>query len=301
MRYHDFRFQNDKLFCFYKNDFCRRKLANSNCSFFVQCICGQVPPSLDDLKDRMEIGDFSFPNKLQYFSGSLKGTDSYWRRKRDELNAWINYHLEQKHGPPTLFITLSCAEYWWPDLQKLLAMRLRKILDTRHHELSKNVERGDVKSRMKAVNLHTGLVQEFFTLRTTSWIQTFGKKLFKISHYWEAFEFSKGRGQIHTHLLAITNDQYGRLKSYYNLRHSLDCYNKIVQLMADYAYDVLDMTSEHPGLELPTDATYDHSDSMNKHYSDIDNDLLDQRDLSIYCQIHSCNSFCMRHKINCKQ
>ena len=106
--------------------------------------------------------NFSFINKLQYFSGSLKGTDSYWRRKKEELNSWMTYHLEQKHGPPTLFITLSCAELWWPDLQRLLSDRLLKAGKEKYNRLSEEVLNGNHGSRMKAINLHTGLVQEFF-------------------------------------------------------------------------------------------------------------------------------------------
>ena len=38
------------------------------------------------------------------FNGSSKGTDSYWKRKKIELNEWMLYHIEKGHGPPTLFI-----------------------------------------------------------------------------------------------------------------------------------------------------------------------------------------------------
>ena len=76
--------------------------------------------------------NYSFVNKLQYWSGYLKGSDGYWRQKIYELNEWIFYHLEQLHGPPTLFNTLSCAEYWWPDLQRLL-MSPRDAASSMHH------------------------------------------------------------------------------------------------------------------------------------------------------------------------
>ena len=166
MRYKDCRFERDKMFCFYANDFCQRKLANSNAGFFVNCVCGKLPPTVDDLIDEIDRGDYSFITKLQYFSGNLKGTDSFWRRNKLELDAWMAYHVEQSNGPPTLFITLSCAEYWWPDLHRLLVERLMKSVDRNHHKLAEKVKCGDHSSCIKAINLHTGLVQEFFIIRT---------------------------------------------------------------------------------------------------------------------------------------
>ena len=122
------------------------------------------------------------------------------------------YHIEKGHGPPTLFITLSCAELWWPDLRKLLSDRLILSGVTEYKLLATNVIMGDLKSIMKAVNLYTGLVQEFFHKRTTSWIENVGRPLLHITNYWGAFEFAKGRGQIHIHILAITSDQIQWLK-----------------------------------------------------------------------------------------
>ena len=55
-----------------------------------------------------------------------------------ELNSWINYHLEHKNGPPTLFITLSCAEYWWPDLKRLILTRIKNKNLTQYKELQKD-------------------------------------------------------------------------------------------------------------------------------------------------------------------
>lgn len=311
MRYKDGRFQNDRIFSFYANDFCQRKLANSNGGFFVRQVCGQCPLNMDDLKDQISCGNLSFVNKLQYFSGSIKGTDSYWRRKKHELNAWILYHLEQRHGPPTLFITLSCAEYWWPDLQRLIAERLKKSKNLDHHLLADKILKGDHKSRLKGVNLYTGLVQEFFHKRTEAWLEIVGRKLFNITHFWAAYEFAAGRGQIHMHLLAITDDQYSRLKDYHMLRkNGIDNVIEKTNLMSDYAKKTLKMTSNHPGLQPNNNdkqiktinkkwhesSKYKWIHALNERYCEIADEIVDQRDLSYCCQIHFCNDFCMRNK-----
>lgn len=61
----------------------------------------------------------------------------------------------------------------------------------------------DTKARNKAVNDYAAVVQEFFINRTEDYLKTVGKEVLGIQYYWCRFEFAKGRGQIHAHLLAI--------------------------------------------------------------------------------------------------
>ncbi len=58
---------------------------------------------------------------LRSFSRNIKGSDNYWRSRTKDLQHWITHHVARGHGPPTFFITLSCAENWWIDLRSLLA------------------------------------------------------------------------------------------------------------------------------------------------------------------------------------
>jgi hypothetical protein len=100
-------------------------------------------------------------------------------------------------------MTLSCAEYFWPDLKRLLEEFIlvaenRKVdLSLNHSELN------------KALNDYTLVVQEFFQLRVDKYLKTVGLHVFGIKHYWGRFEFAKSRGQIHLHLLGITDDAVG--------------------------------------------------------------------------------------------
>eukprot|EP00984_Skeletonema_dohrnii_P026370 scaffold15707_cov94-Skeletonema_dohrnii-CCMP3373.AAC.4 len=57
----------------------------------------------------MRRGNFSYLGKLKYFAKNIRGCDSFWG-KTAELESWIDYHIGRGHGPPTHFITLSCAE-----------------------------------------------------------------------------------------------------------------------------------------------------------------------------------------------
>jgi hypothetical protein len=58
---------------------------------------------------------------LRHFSRKIKVSDNYWRSRTKDLYHWITQHVARGHGPPTFFITLSCAENWWIDLICLLA------------------------------------------------------------------------------------------------------------------------------------------------------------------------------------
>jgi hypothetical protein len=58
-----------------------------------------------------------FIDKLVYF---VPGSSSYWRIKKSELYSWINHHIEEGRGASTVFLTLSCAEFFRPTLKRLL-------------------------------------------------------------------------------------------------------------------------------------------------------------------------------------
>jgi hypothetical protein len=54
---------------------------------------------------------------LEGHSRKIKGGDNFWQRKTEDLKHWITHHVARGHGPPTFFVTLSCAENWWPNLK----------------------------------------------------------------------------------------------------------------------------------------------------------------------------------------
>jgi len=75
------------------------------------------------------------------------------------IGDWINHHIEKGRGPPNIFMTLSCAEYFWPDLKRLLEHYIyitegtKVDLDVNLHKLH------------QALNDYTIIVQEFFQIR----------------------------------------------------------------------------------------------------------------------------------------
>ncbi len=53
---------------------------------------------------------------------------------------------------------------------------------------------------------HPLFVDEYFMRRAKSFMATVIKTALGIEHYWGRVEFAPGRGAIHLHIVAITND-----------------------------------------------------------------------------------------------
>jgi len=86
-------------------------------------------------------------------------------------------------------MTFSCAEYWWPDLQSLLYQRCK---GTEQKYLAETMINGDTdKARIKAkrilIDSYAAIIEEFFQLRVDNWMETIGKDIFNINHYYLRF------------------------------------------------------------------------------------------------------------------
>jgi hypothetical protein len=130
LQYEDGRFAKDKMWSFFVLNFTTRRRNQTSGRFFVDGFHKNSPESVEELQERISGGDTSFINHLTYYSQKVRGGSGFWRSKRAELYSWINYHVKHGHGMPNFFITLSCAEYFWPDIIRLLNERLLLAGDT---------------------------------------------------------------------------------------------------------------------------------------------------------------------------
>ena len=163
------------------------------------------PKTLEQLQTEICSGNTRWLDRLSYYFGQLACSAGYWRSKRAEVYTWIIHHIEAGHGPPNFFITLSCTEYLWPDIKRLIKERL-DIAELDAPELEKSL--------VQIVNDYTLVVQEYFQERVKIWLSTIGAKVFHIKYYWLRYEFAPSRGQIHAHMLAI-HDNPEVMKPYY--------------------------------------------------------------------------------------
>ncbi len=80
------------------------------CHFFSRGkFLGQNTHAIEQIKEKLECGDDCYIQMLHYYSHNIKGSDNYWRSKTQELEGWIQHHVSRGRGPPTFFITFSCA------------------------------------------------------------------------------------------------------------------------------------------------------------------------------------------------
>jgi hypothetical protein len=122
-------------------------------------------------------------------------------------------------------------------------------------------------------------------------MDTVGKEIFRIKHYYTRFEFAKGRGQIHAHILAITQDN-GICVEFYQKYVRDDDTGGGTKILSEYARNQLGLTADLPKVnETLLDLT---RTSLENRYSDFTNAKADLYSLCIDCHIHECNKFCLR-------
>src|SRR5688572_9880417 len=100
--------------------FCNKKKNQMSGGFFVDGFFKDGPKDLAELQSEIADGNAEWLERLCYYSQRVTGSAGYWRAKRAEVYNWINHHIEADHGPPNFFITLSCVEYMWPDIKRLI-------------------------------------------------------------------------------------------------------------------------------------------------------------------------------------
>ena len=234
MRFKDARFITDKVFCFYLWNFIMRRRNQAQGNFYVNKLSTSGNLTLDELKEKLLQGNNTFLNEISYYSKKVKGSDGYWRSKRYELLQWVTHHIEMGNGAPSYFGTLSCAEYWWPDIIRLVEERIYIATG-----VVRKFEAGS-SGIVQVMNDYSAVVQEYFQLRVAIWFETIGKHVFSIAHYWLRYEFAPSRGQIHAHFLAIHNDKEIQHDLHAN-RHSPEHQAK---LLSDWAESKIALTAE---------------------------------------------------------
>jgi hypothetical protein len=279
--YKDGRFAKDKMWGFFALNYVERHKNQSSGGFFVNSWFKEGEKTLEEMKKDIEAGNLEWIEKITYYSQRIHGSPAYWRAKRSEVYTWINHHVHAGNGAPNFFITLSCAEYYWKDVKKLIKDRYEAAgLDAPDLE----------KSWVEIVNDHTLIVQEYFQERVKIWLETVGKDIFKIKHYWLRFEFTPSRGQIHTHILAISD-----------FRHVFERYSQFsdnrplqAELLRLWSEKYIGMTCNVDEAFLSTFQKDNENHPASKYYSDVENQEKDKAESLLFLQQHDCGGYCLR-------
>ena len=278
-------------------NYMHRRRNQDHGNWFIKGFMEDAPPTMDDLKERLSEGDTKFLDQMLYYTQKVKGSDAYWRAKRAELYSWINHHIDSGHGAPNLFITLSCAEYFWPDIKRLLEERI-------YIATGEDVDLDlDHTAKVKAVNEYSIVIQEYFHKRVEHFMESVGKELLGIKHYWLRYEFAKSRGQIHCHMLAITHDAADVTGIMSKLHEARNDKELQASLLEAWVKDRFGMSAEMP--ELHNDSNEDDRtfsmDETQRNYQlcsvrlcDVKDDTMDMFCLASTTQLHKCRNYCMR-------
>ena len=285
--FEDGRFARDKMWCFFTLNYSQRKNVMKQGSYFVNSFYKDGPSTLGDLQEAIRTGHTGWIDRITYFGFRVAGSAGYWRQKRQEVYSWINHHVHLGHGAPSLFITLSCAEYYWPDIKRLIEERY-KMANLPVPELRKP-------GTSRYINEFTLVIQEYFQIRVKHWLSTIGKTLFKIKHHWLRFEFAPGRGQIHAHMLAIV-DNKEVMRYAYELQS-----NGHTQLHADllsrWAQDTFSMTCDQTtDGELDQGAGSQQCHPASHYFHERLDSKADANHLLYKCQSHKCSNYCLRKR-----
>lgn len=289
--YEDGRFAKDKIFCFYAMNYIIRQRNSTSGSFFVNTFQSNCPDTLDELKEDIGKGNSTFVNSLTYYNKRITGSTAYWGQKRAEVYSWMNHHVERGNGVPTFFITLSCAEYFWPDIIDLIQERMKMAGDKNWEEC---VVGSPKLSQM--INDYSIVIQEYFQHRVQLWLKTVGKQIFGIKHYWCRYEFAPGRGQIHAHLLAISDDQdiysdcHDILKGSNGVQERAAHLETWAQKKFGLTASVSDDFESRQVTPENTPVRIRFTDVPNTEEA-INDDI---QNLMKFCMIHGCSEFCMR-------
>lgn len=123
-----------------------------------------------------------------HYAKNITGSNSYWHKAKEDLRATITWV-----GPPTIFFTLSCVEYHWPEFHNRLG-------DSQSLNITPQTRRQHVLE-----NPH--LLDWLFTERTDRFIKYWLNKSLGVSWYWYRYEYAVQRGSIHCHGVAkLQND-----------------------------------------------------------------------------------------------
>lgn len=266
----------------------QRHINNTQGNYFYNSehFLGKNPPTVEQLQAQMRRGDFTYLGKLRYLAKGIRGSDSFWRGKTSELESWIDHHIGAGHGPPTHFITLSCAENWWPDLRRLMADLERQAGNYDH---AKKLLDNDFKAMCASAKRYNLFVNDFFMKRAKVFLDTVAKNALGINHYWARVEFAPGRGQIHLHLLGI-----GKNKSYLYDFYRAKTEEEKAKIMEKYATNVLDMTSDVAVDEdHKTDTSAESVSPLKSRFCESVSHKEDARMLCQECMVHKCNCYCL--------
>ena len=150
--------------------------------------------------DRSNLNRFN--RSFQVFK-SLRGTSMYYEESKKNLMA-----LLRQNGCPSVFLTLSCAEFDWPELLKEIAETVyrRKFSNKQIEELTNKEKNKLISENVVQSTLHfQKRIEKMFTLMGFNFFEK-GEDSYHVASYFFRVEFQQ-RGAPHVHSLLWLKDK----------------------------------------------------------------------------------------------
>ena len=204
-----YRFANHPRFSYWAWNMIQRRQILQQSTIFLKQNPNEAHSSIEELRE-MALSNSSdvFMKKVSRYVANIPGTNSYWKKVRENLKAIIS-----KKGPPTMFFTFSSADMHWPEL---------------HDLFGDNSSSDSNNDRRQNVINNPRIVDWFFTQRLESFLELWLYDTLDAERHWFRYEY-EGRGSIHCHGTAKLNNDPGlweliekALKGYLAQKHKYE-------------------------------------------------------------------------------
>ena len=184
-----YRFACHPRFAYWAFNMIQRHRLLSQGSIFLKQHPREAQLTVEQLKQMLTSNSYSsLMSKLMHYAKNITGSSAYWHKSKEDLKATIT-----QKGPPTIFFTLSCAEYHWPEFHNLLKKSSNEKLTPA--------------DRQKHVLDNPHLLDWLFSERTDRFVKYWLKDSLQASWHWYRYEYAVQRGSIHCHGVAkLKND-----------------------------------------------------------------------------------------------
>ena len=183
-----YRFATHPRFAYWAFNMIQRHRLLSQGSIFLKQNPGEAKLTVEQLQQMLKSNSYStLMSKLMHYAKNVTGSNSYWHKTKEDLRATI-----AQVGPPTIFFTLSCAEYHWPEFHSLI-------------DLQSEFFPPEIRQQHVLQNPH--LLDWLFTERTDRFVKLWLKESLGATWHWYRYEYAVQRGSIHCHGVAkLQND-----------------------------------------------------------------------------------------------
>ena len=150
----DERFAKHRTFRFFAFNMWMRQTALTSGNVFVNADHEISKMNVQQLKEHIKTNP-NVMKKLMFMGSNIRGSKAYWKSRCGELRDMV-----EQLGLPTIFLTMSAADLYWPDLFLLLT--------------GKNISQIRMSERRRLLQENPLIVDMFFQFRLQCFIENVG-------------------------------------------------------------------------------------------------------------------------------